>query len=254
MNANCLKLTIIALGLFAPAGALAQAQASTQASAGGSGDIEMGATQASQVEMGAGSRGSARGPAADPPRSHASDGGVRIALQGRLDALNMLNFTTPDVANSHVTIDGWRLVVPMVTPGVRLLDTKLFLGLGLGLSGIDVSNGNNDASRGGWSLSPLVSYDVLSDAVAALSLVGWFNLAHLGDSSTCNNNNCVTMNNSITGVGLGLGAGLRGFISQGLALGGEFGWSFLSLPQDNGPDAFVHGLFGNIFLEASIGI
>jgi hypothetical protein len=248
MKSNCSNLTIIALCLLWSAAVLAEPQhTSAQVSAGGNGDIEAGATQPSQVEMGA----SAHGHVGDPPRSH---GGARIALQGRLDALNMLNFSTPDVANSHVTIDGWRLLVPMVTPGVRLLETKLFLGLGLGLSGVDVSNGNTDSSRSGWSLSPLATYDILSDQLGALSLLGWLNLGHLGDSETCNNNNCVTTNNSITGWGVGLGAGLRGFISQGLALGGEFGWSFLSLPQNNGPDAFVHGLFGNIFLEASVGI
>ena len=51
------------------------------------------------------------------------------------------------------------------------------------------------------------------------------------------------------------GGNLRGLISPGLALGAEFGWGFLDIsfdPDDDG--VFVHGIFGNIFLEASVGI
>jgi hypothetical protein len=243
-------VTTLALVLLGAAPAFAQqGSASTHASGGGNADIELGANQPSQVEMGAGSSGGAH---AHMGRVHGSDD-PRLGVQLRLDALNMLSFSVPG-ANGQVAGDGWRLFVPTVTPGVRFLENKLFLGLGLGLAGVKVSNGNNESSRSGWSLSPLASYDVLTDAMGAFSLLGWLNLAHLGESETCINNNCNTANNDILGWGVGLGAGLRGFITQGLALGGEFGWSFLSLPQDNGPDTFIHGLFGNIFLEASVGI
>ena len=59
-------------------------------------------------------------------------------------------------------------------------------------------------------------------------------------------------NDDLFAVGLSLGAGLRGFLTEGVALGGEFGWGFLSSSQDDGGDVFVHGIFANLLLEASI--
>ena len=129
-------------------------------------------------------------------------------------------------------------------------------GLGFGFSGFstDEENGPDETSRSGWSFSPLASYDVLRDRVAALSLLGWINRASLGETEACNAGGCDDLNNDAFGWGLSLGAGLRGFVSEGLALGGEFGWGFLNISADAGDNAFAHGIFGNIFLEASIGL
>jgi hypothetical protein len=223
--------------------------------AGGSADIEMGAIHPSPVETNAGRSRARIDDSRDP----------RLAIQARIDALNMLSFSQPDVgagpgAGLGAGLVARNLFVPIVTPGVRFIDDKLFLGLGLGLSGVSVSRtgggGNTDVSRSGWSLSPLASYDLITDPYAAFYLVGWLNLAHLGETENCNRNNgaCVTVNDDTTGWGASIGAGVRGLLSRGLALGGEFGWGFLDLSTDNGPDAFVHGLFGNIFLEASVGL
>ena len=94
------------------------------------------------------------------------------------------------------------------------------------------------------------------DQFAAFYLVGWLNLAHLGETETCNNTtgNCVTVNDDMTGWGASIGAGLRGMISRGLALGGEFGWGFLDLSPTPARTRSCTALFGNIFLEASVGL
>jgi hypothetical protein len=263
-----LSMVVITVALIAPSFGHAQDTASGQA--GGSADIEMGATQPSQVEMGAGTSSSSSShnggnygssshvrTSSEPAPSHDS-GGARLALQLRLDALNMLNFAAPNLQGLDAPTIGRRLLVPLVAPGVRFLDERLFLGLGLGLSGASQDNGGNNTmkqSRSGWSVTPTVTYDVLREQIAAFSLIGMFNLARLSESTACNNNACVDTRNAVFGWGLSLGAGLRGLISQGLALGGEFGWGFLSLSQEgNGPSAFVHGLFGTLFLEGSIGL
>jgi hypothetical protein len=259
MTGTRYTVTAIALALAAPWTAAAQQnQSSMQTGAQGSADIEMGAVHPSQVEMGAGASGGSRMHTTQPPASHDSDG-VRIALQARLDALNMLGFSEPAVAGNPTGPDvvGRRLFVPMIAPGVRLIDTKLFLGLGLGLSGASAhpnNNNNNKVSRSGWSLSPIVSYDVLSDQMGALSLVGMLNMARLSETETCANI-CVNNNDARFGWGLTLGAGLRGFLTKALALGGELGWGFLTIsPGNNNSDTFVHGIVGNIFLEASVGL
>ncbi len=243
-------LIAISFALAAPLGARAQqAQAGGQASGGGSADIELGAIHPSQVEMNAGARSRA---------SHGGgsggDDGVRLGVQLRLDALNMLALSAPDLQGLNAAAVGRRLLVPMVAPGARFLQQRMFLGLGLGLSGASESNGNNKTSRSGWSLSPLITYDVLRDQVAALYLVGLLNMARLGESRRCNAGGCVDQADDVFGWGLTLGAGLKGMLTEGLALGGEFGWGFLDLSVSNGPDAFVHGLFGNLYLEASVGL
>jgi len=228
---------------------LAAAQgASGSGQASGGAEIEMGAIHPSPVETNANAE-------ANRPTHRIDDSSdPRLGIQARLDALNMLGFSVPGTGPGVADALAARsLFVPIVTPGVRFLDDKLFLGLGLGFSGFSTSG--PDSSRSGWSLSPLATYDLITDQYAAFYLAGWFNLAHLGETENCNAaGTCVTMNNDTTGWGLNLGAGVRGLLSRGLALGGEFGWGFLDLNTDNGPDAFVHGLFGNLFLEASVGL
>jgi hypothetical protein len=241
---------VLALALCAPMGAAAQVQVGGSAEASADADIESGANSASDIERSASARG-ARADRADVDEDDGVGGeGLRLAIQGRLDAINMVSLADPDPFLSQR-----RLLVPIVTPGVRLLDdSELFLGLGFGFSGYSRDNGPNEQSRSGWSLSPLASFDVLKDEVAALSLLGWINLASLGEEESCDAGGCADQNDDAFGWGLSLGAGLRGFISEGLALGGEFGWGFLDVGYDAGADAFVHGVFGNIFLEASLGL
>lgn len=228
-------------------------------SAQGSADIELGANQPSEIEMSAGSAGNADADSSPSRASVRSGGGsdLRLGLQVRLDAVNSLGFAEPDELPGGLSN---RLLVPIVTPGVRLLDDHaLFLGLGFGFSGFDTDAGPGDStSQSGFSLSPLVGYDVLNGDDAALSLLGWFNLGSLSDTETCGGgpggDTCVEGDDGLFGIGLSLAAGIRAKLAEGLALGGEFGWGFLSLSGEGDNDTFAHAVFGNLFLEASIGL
>ena len=253
---GCAILGAFQIGWVPVAAAQVGGQAGGQVGgqAGGGEDIEQGAVRPSTVELHAGST-----PAARPSAGtyHHTESGTRLGLQLRVDALNMLGIAEPQGIGPGAGIALMEhLFVPVATPGVRFLDARLFLGLGLGFSGESQSarNGPNSDSRSGFSLSPLVSYDVLVDDIAALSLLGWLNLASLGETEQCRANGCVNQNDDVFGIGMSLGAGLRGILTPGLSLGGEFGWGFLSLSEDPATDAFVHGVFGTISLEASIGI
>jgi len=220
------------------------------ASGQASGDIELGATQPSSVEL----SGGADGPRANRGRGPVhDDGDIRLGLQLRIDAINTLALASSlNIVGADLSDVGLRLLVPVATPGVRILDDELFLGLGFGFVGASAENGPNEVSRSGFSVSPLASYDILDDESAALSLLGWFNLASLGETEVCGAGGCTEENDDVFAVGLSLGAGLRGFLTESIALGGEFGWGFLSASQDDGADLFVHGIFANLLLEASI--
>lgn len=229
----------------------AHAQTSSSASGQASGNIELGATEPSRVETSGGANVSSA--QANYGHDRAGNNGVSLGLQLRLDAINTIALAEPTgVMGAGFADTGRHLLVPIATPGVRLLDHALFLGLGFGFTGASFDNGPNEESRSGFSVSPLASYDVLSDDSAALSLLGWLNLASLGETETCNAGGCVETNDDAFGWGVSLGAGLRGFLTKSLAIGGEFGWGFLSVGYDAGPDVFVHGVFGNLFFEASL--
>jgi hypothetical protein len=245
---------VIALALGTPLHAAAQV--SVGGSAEAEADIESGANSASDIETGA--AGDVDRDDDDDDRdqdrvevSSGGGDGIRLGIQGRIDAINLVGLADPTDF-----VEQRRLFVPIVTPGVRLLDDNaLFLGLGLGFSGASSEEPDGDeVSRSGWSLSPLAAYDLVRDDVAALSLLGWINLASLGETEVCDADGCMEQNNDEFGWGLSLGAGVRGLLSEGLALGAEFGWSFLNISADAGDDLFVHGLFGNIVLEASVGL
>jgi hypothetical protein len=244
----------LALLLCAPMHAAAQVSVGGSAEASADADIESGATSASDIERGStldrNDRDDDRIRNDDDDDDTVGGEGLRLGIQGRIDAINLVAIADPDPFLSQR-----RLLVPIVTPGVRLLDdNELFLGLGLGFSGYSSENGADEDSRSGWSLSPLATYDVIKDDVAALALLGWINLASLGETEDCDAGGCDDQNDDAFGWGLSLGAGVRGFVSEGLAIGGEFGWGFLDIGYDAGADVFVHGVFGNIFLEASVGI
>jgi len=193
--------------------------------------------------------------------------GVRLALQGRLDALNLFGVRAFDTTGiPDVVVPG--SFVPIVTPGVRLVDGRLFVGLGLGFYGGSVSQCRNPAcdeedtwSVSGWSLSPLASFDLLNDTFGALYLLGWLNFADINSISREDVRPGMTTRTDWDGQfwwGLNVGAGVRGILGPGLAIGGEFGWGFATTSyQDPGGEdnsMFVHGLFGIILFEASVGI
>lgn len=217
----------------------------------------------------------AQQPAAQPASS-SGGGGVRIALQGRLDALNVAGL------EGGYTIGGGGGVtiplsfVPQITAGVRLVDTRLFLGLGFGFFGASESEcagsmgGCADmetiVSTSGFGLAPLVSFDLLRDAsrLGALYLLGWLNLASFGGQTVETIRPGATDKRTTDNDfwwGLNVGAGVRGNITPSLAIGTEWGWGFATTSNDGGTagpaddtSLFIHGVFGTIFLEASIGL
>jgi len=171
---------------------------------------------------------------------------VRLALQGRYDAINVIG---PSIFGDNAPDYS---LVPLMTPGVRLINDRLFLGLGFGFTGYSADSGNVENSRSAVSFCPTAFYDLISEPGAALSLGGWLSIASVSDSETCVGDNCSDAGDGELGWGLNLAAGLRGKLMPGLALGGEFGWGFLSV--SNNTDVFFHGVFGNILLEASVGL
>jgi hypothetical protein len=194
-----------------------------------------------------------------------SNDGLRIGLQIRLDALNVLGpidstRTAPGATGMGGSARegiGRRLLVPLAAVGVRLVDQRLFLGAGIGFHGWSTEDDpGNEASQSGFGLSPLVQYDVLRETGAALSLGGALHFASLGEMEVCPaaGGGCDDVGGDATGVGLSLGAGVRGLITPGLALGGDLGWGFLSLSDENDGSAFVHGIYAAILLEATIGV
>lgn len=233
------------------------------------GDPEGGATEASDVEMGMGgsaSYSSSAGGSSDFSSSGSGGGGggggggdfgdsgggggggLRLALQFRLDAIDLVAAADPIQAGLG------RNMVPLVTPGVRILDNKLFLGLGLGFAAFSADNMGAETSRSGFSLSPLASYDLIDGSAGALALVGWFNYVSLGSTENCAPNGmCMEQNDDRSGVGLNLGVQIRGKLNESLAIGSEWGWGFLSTSQ-GGTDTFTHGIFGTLLFEGSVGL
>ncbi len=217
------------------------------AQAGASGDIELGANSAGSYDS------NASAPAASTYRSSSDP---RLALQIRLDALTMVGAFDDAPVPGSSTI-GRKLLVPVAALGVRLIDTKLFLGAGLSFYGWSVEEANGDeVSRSGFGLHPVVTYDLLRESAAALSLNGAVNIASLGETEACGGGpgGCADLNDDVFGLGLSLGIGLRGMLLPGLAIGGDFGWGFLSTSSDNDDSLFVHGLYAALLVEASVGI
>jgi hypothetical protein len=251
MRLTRLSAAVVALG-FVPGLAAAQVRESDRAA--GNADIESGATEPSQVERNAGfeHRGSHARVQASSTEPEQPPDELRIGLQARVDAARI--FEGGDV-DGPVVAGAKALLVPVVTPGARWLEGKLFTGLGLGLYGASVEQGAGSQSRGGFALSPVATYDLLSQDAITLSVGGWLTFARLGETETCTaGNNCQQDNDDVTAWGLSALGGVRGALMRGLSLGAEFGWGFLDISADDGADSFVHGLFGAVVLEATIGI
>jgi hypothetical protein len=181
---------------------------------------------------------------------------VRIGLQGRYNAVNVGPLGLGSEATGGALASSYKnAIVPIITPGVRFLNDRLFLGLGFGFTGASTDReqvgGQVEDSQAAFSISPTAFFDVLSEPIAALSVGGWLTIESLSDNEECAGDNC-SEGGGATAWGLNLAAGIRGKITPGLAIGGEFGWGFLSI--SNNEDTFYHGVFGNILFEASLGL
>lgn len=193
-------------------------------------------------------------------RVDSATSGLRLAIQGRINVQSALENGIVGTA---------RPVVPTATVGVRLLDQRLFLGLGLGFGALSTSNCGNmgcDAdkttrSQSYFSLSPLATFDLLREEFGALYLAGWFNFLSYSAVHVEHTGDPAVETGGGSGVGLNLALGLRGFITRGVSLGTEWGWGFVSATDDGDrtgdPDdtsTFVHGIFGTVVVEGSIGL
>src|SRR5690349_17836274 len=121
---------------------------------------------------------SAQDVAADPAMGGGGGGrrgGVRIAVQGRLDLLNTLGNETGIDVGGGFDVNG--SLLPVITGGLRF--DSLFLGAGLGFYGYSYTDCNDDScdsgashSGFGWSFVPTVTFDILREPEAAGYLLG----------------------------------------------------------------------------------
>jgi len=201
----------------------------------------------------------AQEPSVAPPSRRS---GVRLALQGRMDAMA---YTVPTDVLGEL-----RSVTPYATPGVRLIDGKLFVGLGLGFGSVDVTTCEDtcddfeSVSQSYFTLSPMVFFDVLQAGPASLYAGGWFSFAPISAATVEIRRGAMTTiveTEEATAIAVNLAVGIRGQIVEGLAIGTEWGWAFTSASNDGretGPrdDTTLtqQGLFGTVMIEGSIGL
>jgi hypothetical protein len=185
---------------------------------------------------------------------------TRLAVQGRLDLLNILGSEGGIDAGF---IDVPLSLLPIITGGFRF--DRLFVGAGFGFYGYSASDcddsscdSGEDFSGFGWSFAPMLSYDILSEREAAGYILGSVNLLSINSSSSERIEDGMETSNRDAdfGWGLNLGLGVRGHVSEGVSIGTEWGWGFVSITPGNADEdsAFVHAIFGAIVFEASVGI
>ncbi len=248
---RCLIAALMAVAVLGTHQAVVHAQDfGASAGAEGEADPESGFVGGATWEDSSSSSGTSEAPA-QSYEAPSSSSDPRLGLQVRIDAVNVLGIG--DLVGPEMGQGIGRVSVPIVTPGVRLADGQLFLGLGFGFDGYSQDDGTTETSNSAFSFSPLATFDLLSDRHAALYLGGWLNLVPVGDTEVCVDGTCAEGDDGGFGWGLDLVAGLRGIISPGLAIGGEFGWGFLNVSRGD-TDVFGHGVVGTLLLEASVGI
>jgi hypothetical protein len=136
--------------------------------------------------------------------------------QVRLDSINLVGELG---GRGAAPVTGFTPVTPFFTAGVRILDTRLFIGAGIGFAGVSQEVAGGDVGRFSFSLSPVASFDFISNDSAALYGIGMLNLISVGESETEPNGPGNSTNNGDDGFGLGLnaGVGIRGKLTSPLA-------------------------------------
>lgn len=187
---------------------------------------------------------------------------VQLAFQGRINAMGYL-----------VPVDNLsqlQSITPYVTPGVRLIDGRLFLGIGIGFGGfssnecLDTCDDYNRVSQSYFALSPMAFFDILRAGPASLYAGGWFSFAPISSATVEIKRGPVTTtvdSDAATAFGVNLAVGIRGQIVEGLAIGTEWGWSFTSMSRDgqetgenDDRSASMHGVFGTVMVEGAINL
>jgi hypothetical protein len=167
-------------------------------------------------------------PAAGAPPASTEQRGLRLAFQSRLVA-NLLGTVEP-------VLSTWQ---PSVAMGVRAMDDRLFVGLGVGLFGFE-----NDFNA--VTFQPTINVDLLRRGLAALYLVGWVPVGVVVDRF-------MGERETMTLFGTNVGVGLRAQVHENVAIGSEWGWGF-GLVFADGDNMFFHGAFGSLMLEVSFGL
>lgn len=184
------------------------------------------------------------GGVAAAPAAGGGSSGLALEFQGRYSLLSEVSFFN----------DTPRLLPP-VAIGLRLLDGRLYVGLGLVFDSTRVkvcpAMGDCDTNADGnlFGVAPVVTYDILSRGAAHL-----YPMASL----TFARNEVVTAGpNDDFAWGMNLGLGLRGDIGDAVSIGSEWGWGFVRASDDIGGASvhlMGHGFFGTVNLSARIGL
>lgn len=215
-----------------------------------SGDVELSERTELRTETRAETRAEAQG------RVHADvghgGGELRLAVQLRLDTMNVIR-------NGGVGQDGGvgdGRLSPLVTPGVRLLEGRLFLGLGLGYSALSTEGESGaTSSRSGFTLVPMAMYDLIDAQTVSFALGGMLSLGSEGETENCTPTDvCDSENDDVFGWGLGLLAEVRAKPLDALGVGVDFGWGFVSSAEDDGDSIVLHGFIGMLVIETSFAL
>lgn len=203
-----------------------------------------------------------------PPASRRSS--VQLAFQGRLDAMGYLaprNDADPRTTNLLSAI---QTITPYVTPGVRLIDGRLFLGIGIGFGSYsykqcqDTCDDYDLIGQSYFALSPMAFFDVLRSGPASLYAGGWFSFAPIGAATFETHRGAttnITETDSASAIGFNLAVGIRAQLVEGLSLGTEWGWGLTSYSSDGSEPGVardvsttMHGIFGTLMLEGAINL
>lgn len=197
--------------------------------------------------------------------SGGSGSSISLELQGRLPVLNIGGSSIAGVPTLRGDDTSPPATLPAVTAGVRLLDQRLFVGVGIGWYGTrfnDCTGGGGggcvDTRVRGYQLTPTVTYDVLVRGPARLYPIGMLSLGTLGRQSAT----VAGITQSASGdfwLGMNLGAGIRADFADGaLSIGSEWGWGFARTAYDEpggGTNKLsAQGAWGTVFFAARLGL
>lgn len=190
---------------------------------------------------------------------------VQLAFQGRIDAMGYL---VPDTGGGGLA--SIQSITPYVTPGIRLIDGRLFVGVGIGFGGYstkecqDTCDDYDAFSQSYFVLSPMAFFDILRAGPASLYAGGWFSFAPISSATAEIKRGAMTTTletDAATAIGVNLAVGIRGQIVEGLSIGTEWGWAFTSLTADGNEtgdardeSVTLHGIFGAVMVEGAINL
>ena len=172
----------------------------------------------------------------------AGNSGLALEMQGRLSILS----------DFGVGQNSPRFLPP-VAIGLRLLEGRLFVGLGLVYDSVRAKacgGGTCVTNRDGhlFGVAPVVTYDILSRGAAHLYPMATLTFARTD----------LFLEDDDFAWGANLGLGIRGDLGDAISIGSEWGWGFLRSGHDYGGGGtgsiMAHGFWGTITMSARIGL